>query len=409
MIGNRKAIGGETPGISIARQRNHPSKVLMFGNHDITRSQAALPFLLGLTALSLYLCYLLVASFLKPILFALIFAIVFYPAHAQIRHWIRNRNAAAALSTTSMILLIGAFSLFIGRALVSGLHDIYDSLSSSGESRERLSVFIIQLFDRAIAWASHYIPISAPNLQGALLSQVEKALANVLGATAWFLGGLSAFGLDTFVAVFVMFFLLRDGKSMSRRLAVILPLRLGQAHRLFSLVQETLHAILYGTLAMAAIQGTLTGLAFWFLGLASPAVWGLLATVLAVLPIVGTTCVWLPAAGMLLVSGHWVKGLVLIAWGVAVVHPVDNILRPYLIGGRVKQPTLYVFFAVIGGLKVFGALGLFIGPLILAITVALFRFLREEKRAGAWRRNSTLGRTMKPSIQSPQYTQTSEP
>jgi predicted PurR-regulated permease PerM len=360
------------------------SEGTMFGRNDITRNRAGVVFLLGLTVLALYLCYLLIAPFLKPILFAFIFAIVFYPVHAKIRHWVRNRNAGAALSATAVILVVGVLSFLIGRALVSGLHDIYDSLSGSGESRERLTVFIIQLFDRAISWASHYVPISVPNLQSALLGQVEKAVASVLGATAGFVGSLSAFGLNTFIAIFAMFFLLRDGKAMSRRVAVILPLRLGQARRLFSLVRETLHAIVYGTLAMAALQGTLMGLAFWFLGLASPAVWGLLATGLAVLPIVGTTCVWLPAAGMLLVSGHWVKGLVLIVWGVAVVHSVDNILRPYLIGGRVKLSTLYVFFAVVGGLKAFGALGLFLGPLILSLTAALFTFLREEKRAGTW-------------------------
>src|ERR1035441_7692452 len=76
--------------------------------------------------------------------------------------------------------------------------------------------------------------------------------------------------------------------------------------------------------------------------------------------------------------------LILLAWAVAVVHPVDNVLRPYLIGERVKLSTLYVFFALLGGLKTFGGLGVFIGPLILALTVALFRFLREEKRAGSW-------------------------
>ena len=363
---------------------NRQGKVLSLGSNDIIRSRAGVVFLLGLTGLALYLCYLLVAPFLKPILFAFIFAIVFYPVQAKIRHWVRNRNAGAALSTTTIILVVGALSFLIGRALVSGLHDIYDSLSGSGESRERLTVFIIQLFDRAISWASHYVPISMLDFQGALLSQVEKAVASVLGATAGFVGSLSAFGLNSFIAIVVMFFLLRDGQSMSWRAADILPLRLGQARRLFSLVRETLHAIVYGTLAMAAIQGTLTGLAFWFLGLASPAVWGLLATVLAVLPIVGTTCVWLPAAGMLVMSGHWIKGLILIVWGVAVVHPVDNILRPYLISGRVKLSTLYVFFAVIGGLKAFGALGLFIGPLILAVTVALFCFLREEQHVGTW-------------------------
>jgi predicted PurR-regulated permease PerM len=169
-----------------------------------------------------------------------------------------------------------------------------------------------------------------------------------------------------------------------RRAAVVLPLRPDQVRRLFARVKETLRAIVYGTLAMAAIQGTLTGLAFWFLGLTSPIVWGLLASLLAVLPIVGTTLVWLPATCMLLLSGHWIKGVILLIWGIAVVHPVDNVLRPYLIGERVKLSTLYVFFALLGGLKTFGGLGVFVGPLILAVTVALFRFLREEERAGNW-------------------------
>lgn len=370
--------------VSVVNQPDRESKIVKFGRDSITKNRAALGLLLGLIVLALYLCYLLIAPFLKPIFFAFVFAVVFYPAHACIRHWIRNRNAGAALSATVIVLLVGTSLFFIGHALVSGLHDIYDSLSGSGESRERLTVFLIQLFDRAISWASHYVPISVPNLQGAVLSQVEKTVAGVLGATAGFVGSLSAFGLNTFIAIFVMFFFLRDGKTMVRRLAVILPLRPGQARRLLSLVKDTLHAIVYGTVAMAAIQGALTGLAFWFLGLSSPVVWGLLATVLAVLPIVGTTLVWLPAAGMLLVSGHWIKGLILIIWGVAVVHPVDNVLRPYFIGGRVKLSTLYVFFAVLGGLKAFGPLGLFIGPVILGITVGLLNFLREEMHAGSW-------------------------
>jgi predicted PurR-regulated permease PerM len=228
------------------------------------------------------------------------------------------------------------------------------------------------------------VPISVPNLQGAVLGQVEKAVASVLGAAGGLVGGLSSFGLNTFIAIFVLFFLLRDGRSMLHRAAVVLPLTPDQVRRLFALVKETLRAIVYGTLAMAAIQGTLTGLAFWFLGLTSPVVWGLLASLLAVLPVVGATLVWLPATCMLLLSGHWIKGVIVLIWGIAVVHPVDNVLRPYLIGERVKLSTLYVFFALVGGLKTFGGLGVFVGPLILAVTVALFRFLREEKRAGNW-------------------------
>lgn len=366
------------------------AKVFAFGGSSLTKNRTTVAFLMALTAIALYLCYVLVAPFVKPILFSVILAIVSYPVHFKIRSWIRNRNVAAALSTVALIVLIALPSFFLGRALVSGFHDIYDSLTESGEGRERLSVFLVHLFDRAIAWASRYIPISVPNLQGAILSQIEKAVASLLAVTAGLVGGVSSFGLNAFIAIFVLFFLLRDGRSILRRMTVLLPLRPDQVRRLFALVTETLHAIVYGTLAMAVIQGTLTGLAFWFLGLTSPAVWGLLASFLAALPIVGTTLVWFPAACMLLLSGHWIKGVLLLIWGVAAVHPVDNILRPYLIGGRVKLSTLYVFFAVIGGLKAFGALGLFIGPLVLAITVALLTFLRKEKLvgSGSWQLDS---------------------
>jgi predicted PurR-regulated permease PerM len=135
---------------------------------------------------------------------------------------------------------------------------------------------------------------------------------------------------------------------------------------------------------MAALQGALTGLAFWALGVTSPVLWAIVTALCGLLPVIGTAFVLLPAISMLVFSGHWMKAIILFAWGLAVVHPVDNVLRPYLIGGRVRLSTLYVFFAVVGGLKAFGPLGLFIGPLILAITVALLTFLKEEKRLGSW-------------------------
>ena len=87
---------------------------------------------------------------------------------------------------------------------------------------------------------------------------------------------------------------------------------------------------------------------------------------------------------MLLFSGHWIKALILLVWGLTVVHPVDNLLRPHLIGSRTKLSTLFVFFALLGGLNAFGGLGVFIGPIVLAITLALLKFLREEKRTGNW-------------------------
>jgi len=205
------------------------------------------------------------------------------------------------------------------------------------------------------------------------------------------LGGITSLVGNALISFFILFFLFRDGRSMLRRGAVVLPLNRDQVTRLYACVKETLNAIVYGTLAIAAIQGTLTGVAFLFLGLTSPVLWGIVTGLCALLPVIGTGFVFVPALSMLAFDGHWIKSAILLIWAIVVVHPVDNLLRPYFIGGRTKLSTLYVFFALLGGLKTFGALGVFVGPLILALTVALFRFLREQKTAVGWKPVKDLG------------------
>ncbi|MFI5092398.1 MAG: AI-2E family transporter [Candidatus Acidiferrum sp.] len=356
----------------------------MSEHNSKAKLRAGLVFLFGLTAVALYLCFVLVAPFLKPILFSALMAILFYPLHSHILRWIRNRNVSALLSTSLVILFIALSTVFLGRSIATGLLDIYQSLGSPGDGSERLSIYFIQLFDRAVELVSRYLPISTSDLRTATVSQAEKGVAVLINMTAGALGSITALFVNTLIAFFILFFFLRDGRTMLRRAAVLLPLNADQARRLFARVKDTLNAIVYGTLTMAALQGALTGVAFWILGVTSPVLWAIVTTLCALLPIFGTAIVLLPAISMLVFSGHWIKGLVLLVWAMIIVHPVDNLLRPYLIGGRTKLSTLYVFFALVGGLKVFGALGIFIGPIVLAITLALFGFLREEKRADNW-------------------------
>jgi predicted PurR-regulated permease PerM len=352
--------------------------------NSMTKNRATIVFLLGLTAVALYLCYVLIAPFLKPIVFSAILAVLFFPLHSRVRRRIRNRTASALLSTVVVILLISLSAMFLGRAIATGLRDIYQSLAGSGDGRERLSVYFVYLFEKAVELLGRYLPISVPDLRNTIINQTEKWVTVLLNMTAGALGRITSLIANTFIAFFILFFFFRDGRGMLRRASVILPLRKDQARRLFARVQNTLNAIVYGTLAMAALQGALTGLAFWVLGVTSPILWAIVTALCALLPVVGTAFVLLPAISMLVFSGHWIKGLILLAWGIAVVHPVDNFLRPYLISGRTKLSTLYVFFALLGGLKAFGALGLFAGPVILAITLALLRFLREERHDANW-------------------------
>jgi predicted PurR-regulated permease PerM len=347
----------------------------------MNKERMTIAFLAGLALVAVYFCYLLVAPFLKPIAFSVILAIVFYPAHAFVHCRIRKRNFSALLSTSLVILLLSLVALFLGRAIVSGLADIYQSLTSPSNDTERLGLYIVQVLGRATDWINEYFPISVPHLRTAVSNQAEKLVSSLLGFSAGAVGGFTAFLVNAVISFFILFFLFRDGRSMLHRVAVVIPLRRDQVARLFACVRDTLNAILYGTVAIAVVQGVLAGIAFAVLGISSPVLWGIVTALCALLPVIGTAFVFVPATGMLFVNGHWIKAVILLVWALAIVHPVDNVLRPFLIGGRAKLSTLYVFFALLGGLKAFGSLGLFIGPLILALTVALFRFLREDRRS----------------------------
>ena len=346
----------------------------------MTSNRGTFVFLAAFTAVAVYFCYLLAAPFLKPIAFSFILAIVSSPIQSRMRRWIHNRNVAALLSTTVVILCISLAAVFLGRAIISGLGDIYQSLVNPNDGKEKLGIYIVQLVERAVGWVNQYFPFSVPDLRGAISNQAERLISSLLAMSAGVLGSFTSLLVNAAISFFILFFFLRDGRSMLRRTAFVVPLRPGQLTRLYTCVKDTLNAILYGTLAVAIIQGALTAIAFSFLGISSPVLWGVVTSLCALLPVIGTAFVFLPAMGMLVFNGHWIKGLILLIWAIAVVHPVDNVLRPYLIGGRTKLSTLYLFFALLGGLKAFGSLGLFIGPLILALTVALFRIVREEWR-----------------------------
>lgn len=341
-------------------------------------------FLLSLTAIALYFCYLLVAPFLRAIVVGAVLAIIFYPAHALIRRRIRNANAAALGSTTLIILVLSLSSLLLSSAVVRGLRDMYQAVSNSTAARGGTNPYSY-LLDRTLTYLGDYIPFTASTLRDTIATQFERSISALLGISLGAVGSITSFLVNGVIAFFVLFFFLRGGRSMMRRAVVIFPLPIVQTKRLITCVKDTLSAVVYGSLVMAALQGALTGIAFWILGLPSPVLWSVATGLCALLPVFGTALILAPASLMLIFGGYWVKALILIIWGLVVVHPIDNILRPYLIGDRARLSTLLVFFALLGGLKAFGGVGIFLGPLILAVTMALFRFLREEKRAGSWR------------------------
>ena len=350
----------------------------------MTRDRASRILLLSLAVLAAYFCFLLIVPFIKPVIFSAILTVLFFPLHSRIRRLIRNETAAALLSTISVLLVIALPSIVLGQAIATGLRDLYQTLAQASDGRERLALYIIRLLARAGGAFGGYFGISISELRPAILSQAEKGVSILIGVSASVLGSITSLIANGSIAFFVLFFFFRDGEVALRRAAIALPTYAGVTSGLFARISDTLNAIVYGTLFVAALQGALTGIAFWILGVGSAVLWAVVTSLCALLPVFGTAIVLLPAISMLLYDGHWIKALILVVWALTIVHPVDNFLRPFLIGGRVKLSTLYIFFAILGGLKAFGALGVFIGPVILATALALFRFLIDQKVAEGW-------------------------
>jgi len=152
------------------------------------------------------------------------------------------------------------------------------------------------------------------------------------------------------------------------------PLPEVEMHRLFQRVGDTVYATIYGTLVVAAVQGVLGGLVFWWLALPAPLLWGLVMAALAIVPVLGAFIVWVPTAIFLALNGSWGDAMTLTVWGVVVVGGSDNLLYPMLIRDRMRLHTIPAFISVVGGLLLFGASGLILGPVAVTITIFLLRF-----------------------------------
>ena len=180
------------------------------------------------------------------------------------------------------------------------------------------------------------------------------------------------FIVDLFIVLYLLFFLLRDGDQLFRRIKEALPLRFEQQRALFEKFAAVIRATVKGNIVVAVVQGVLGGLIFWFLGVHAPVLWAVLMAFLSLLPAVGAGLVWLPVAIYFLVTGSTWQGLLLIAFGVLVIGLVDNVLRPLLVGKDTKMPDYVVLIATLGGMAIFGLNGFVIGPLIAAMFMAVW-------------------------------------
>lgn len=340
--------------------------------------RATIIFLVALGAVTLWFCYLIARPFLEPAFMALVLAIIFRPLHAGLRRRIRSRNAAALLSTLCVLLMIIVPAFLLSAALRSELTAVYQSLTSSGAQEGGLIARSLQLVEKTLMALGGYVHLPHGDLRAELSGRLQQFISFLLSHVADFASSVTSFVVAAVVTFFTLFYVFRDGRALWRRVVVLIPLSTVQLKRLTNGVSNSITASLNGGLAVAVAQGALLGVAFWVLGLPSPVLWGMITGFCSLIPLVGTSLVWLPSSIILIVVGHPMKGMILLAWGAGAVSTVDNVIRPLVISDKMQFHPLYVFFALLGGVQAFGVIGLFVGPVVLALAQSLFGLVREE-------------------------------
>ena len=330
--------------------------------------------LLAATAVGVYLCYRLVEPFLPALAWGLALAVVAYPLRKVICRAVPNATLSAALSVAAVTLLIVAPAAFVIQQLVHQAGEFVRAASAyveSGAWRETLE-----------SW-----PRVAPLLTSAAENFAVEDLISRGGEylQAWgpaLLSGSVGAAVQLLVTLLVLFYLFRDRRDIATDLRSFLPLSERETDTLLRRVVDTIHATIFGSLTVAAVQGFMGGLMFWFLGLPAPVVWGAVMALLATIPVAGTFVIWGPADLYLAATGAWGKAAILVGWGAVAIGLIDNLLYPMLVGRRLRFHPLPVFFSIVGGLALFGAAGLVLGPITLSVTAALLDLLRRRTSGG---------------------------
>jgi predicted PurR-regulated permease PerM len=352
------------------------------------KNQARWIALMVATGIALYLCWQMLQPFVQVLAWATVLVVAFYPVHRRLLARTKRPGTSALLSCLLVVVTILLPVTLIIFALVHEMSGFADSLKAN----------VSALLDpnspvtgRFLNWLGQYVNVEQLRSQDFLAERLKGMGGALAGRTLGFVGGVVGVIVEIFFVIFTMYYLFRDGHRIVNALPDVLPLERAQSEKILARTREVISASLYGVLVIASIQGALGGLMFWILGLPSPLVWAVVMTLLSMIPMAGAFIVWVPAAIFLAVSGFWVKAIILTAWGSLVIGTVDNFLRPKLVGEKTKLHELFIFFSVLGGLKVFGILGIVLGPVVLAITLALLDVFRQvEQTEDETRQESTL-------------------
>lgn len=349
------------------------------GLRDLSRVRLGALILMGLAGV--YTLGRLLWPFLPALMISAVAAALVYPAYERFEARVGQRDVAAFLGTTAVFFLV--LLPVVGLSVL-----LVDQVLLGLDWAAKMSSELLQPGGRVEGWLetlSGYagvLGIEPSNLSQQVTQQMQGVATTLASRTFSFLSGLGGWLLQGGVAIFTLFYLLRDAEVITAGIKWLIPLDAARTEHLFRRARDVTYATMFGTVAVALVQGTLGGLTFWALNLPAAALWGTVMGVVALVPGLGPPLVWIPATVILLSTGEVARGLALAAVGALIVGTVDNVLRAVLVAGRAQLHSLAVLLSVLGGLFLFGGLGIFVGPVLFVVALSLIEMARMALEPG---------------------------
>jgi Ca2+-transporting ATPase len=339
----------------------------------------------------LWLSYVVLREFLQTIAWALILTYVMWPAYLRLRRKLGRRNT---LSAAVMSGIISGVILLVLYGLVDVLQDEIRTMYQTVSNNLQDPTYRIPEFLAGIPWVGPHLQEQLGRLMGdraEMAAQVSEWARQWLGDAAKFIGGIGQYVVKLSVMLVMLFFCFRDGEEAVAQLQQGLVRFLGKyQHVYLRAAGYTTRAVVYGLVLAALGQGILAGFGYAFAGVRAPVMFGAVTALLALVPM-GATLVWAPLGLGLIATEHLWQGIGLLLWGVLVVSTVDNVIRPLVISGASRVPFLIVMFGVLGGLSAFGPIGLFLGPVILAVLLSVWQaWIKQQEQEQDGQMNDTV-------------------
>jgi len=344
-------------------------------------------FFIALVIITAIASVFVALPFFTSIIAGTILAYIFYPSYKWMKKHIRSESLTAFITAVIIVLLVTVPAGFLIKDLTQDTRYMYLRAKQqifSGEfieSRCYDEGFLCKGVNTINDW------MRDEEIKGYLLGVLNDVLTFVTGKISGIIFSLPKIAIHLLVVLFTTYYMLKDGKLLIARIASVAPLKVHHQEEILKQFGDIIYAVIYGSLIVALIQGLLGAFGLWLFGIKNFIWWSIVMTFFALIPFIGTWVVWLPASMVLLVTGYlqnepgliW-RGLGLFFYGLIIISSIDNILKPILVAERARVHPLLILVGVLGGLFVFGAVGILIGPIILAILQKLLEIYEREQK-----------------------------